>query len=73
MGSEMCIRDRSWSERPLTAKERHSIELTWRKTAEYDPRAPETESQIMDTMLGPLLPLYLICISNNVKSVGHLM
>ena len=57
----------------MTAEERHAIELTWRKTAQYDPRAPETESQIMDTMLGPLLPLYLTCISNNVKSVGHLM
>ena len=40
---------------------------------DYDPKAPETESQIMDTMMGPLLPLYLICISNNVKSVSHLM
>lgn len=27
----------------------------------------------MDTMLGPLLPVYLVCISNNVKSVSHLM
>ena len=41
--------------------------------ANYDPRAPDTESQIMDTMLGPLLPVYLVCIPNNVKSVNYLM
>ncbi len=57
----------------MSTEAKYAIELTRRSEADFDPRAPETESQIMDTMMGPLLPLYLICISNDVRSVGHLM
>ena len=61
------------SARPLTADEKHSIKLKQLGIAEYKPRAPETESQIMETMLGPLLPIYLSCIPNQVTSVKQLM
>jgi len=64
---------RTWSKTSLTQEAKNSIKINKRRVSVYDPRAPETESEIMDTMTGPLLPLYLCCVSHNIKSVNHLM
>jgi len=64
-------RPSSWTDRPMVPEAIHSVKLVQRGLAEYQPRAPETESQIMDSMLGPLLPVYLSCISNQVTAVSH--
>ena len=63
----------AWEDRPLTIAMKNVIKLVKRSSAEYNPRRPDTESDIMDSMLGPLLPVYLTCIPNQVTSVKQLM
>ena len=63
----------TWSRTSLSQEAKNKIKITKRKVSVYDPRASETESEIMDTMLGPLLPVYLSCIPHNIRSVDHLM